>query len=112
MTEIDKMFENAGFIKKQCKDYSCIVCEQNNNCEKYPPFTAEKQLELIKFLFNHNVYYDVDSKGNYWFHISDDCYTYYYNKFEVALANIINEMWQDLTDQEKEEIKELLDENS
>ena len=43
------MFENAGFIKKQCKDYSCTVCEQYNNCEKYPPFTAEKQItELCK----------------------------------------------------------------
>lgn len=96
MSEIEKMYENAGVEPI----YPYTKC--------YPDFTAEKQLELIKFLFNHNVYYDVDTKGNYWFHITDDCYTYYYNKFEIALANIINEMWQPLTEAEKEQIREIL----
>ena len=110
MTEIEKLYENvkifclhpSGFCKYI--GATCEVCERH----KYPPFTAEKQLELIKFLFQKSVYYDVDDKNNYWFHISDDCYTYYYSKFEVALANIINEMWKDLTKEEQQQIKEIL----
>ena len=30
MNEVEKMYENAGFVKKRCKDYSCGVCEQYN----------------------------------------------------------------------------------
>lgn len=122
MSEVEKMYENAHIekvINHECTyDYGITCPNDNDTCENcgyykekdpdYPPFTAEKQLELIKFLFHHNVYYDVDTKGNYWFHISDDCYTYYYSKFEIALANIINEMWQDLTEEEKQEIKRIL----
>lgn len=114
MTEIEKMFENAG-IKKllycdicKAQEHSLGLCAEIQCDTFYPPFTSEKQLEIIKFLFNHSVSYDVDSKGKYWFHISDDCYTYYYDKFEIALANIINEMWQSLTDKEKEEIRNIL----
>lgn len=112
MTEIEKMFENAGFIKKQCKDYSCTVCEQYNSCEKYPPFTAEKQIELIKWLIQKNFYDERIIRSNYektHFYCS---YLYYkseeFEKFEEALANIINYFWQDLTDQEKEEIRGIL----
>ena len=60
-TEISKMFENAGFSKKQCKDYSCIVCEQNNNCEKYPPFTAEKQLKIIEWFISNSWWLNLKS---------------------------------------------------
>ena len=107
MSEIKKMYKNAK-VKPICDGLDCFTCTAKCNNGKYPEFTAEKQLELIKFLFNHNVYYDVDTKGNYWFHISDDCYTYYYNKFEIALANIINEMWQDLTETEQAQIRSIL----
>ena len=135
MHEIEKLYENAkvydfrydcdvsftdgqfgritncsrGEVIDYCTDKKYFKSAKVINCKHlYPPFTAKKQLNLIKFLFNHNVYYDVDEKGNYWFHITDDCYTYYYNKFEIALANIINEMWQDLTSEEKEQIRSVL----
>jgi len=114
MTEIEKLYKNAG-IEGEWRDYRVKngkIYEgrnpKNRNIRLCPPkFTAEKQLELIKFLFQKSVYYDVDVKGNYWFHITDDCYTYHYSKFETALANIINEMWQDLTAEEQQQIKEI-----
>lgn len=106
MTEIEKLYENCGIDNSGY--FTDSIYPEYVEC---PPFTPAKQLELIKFLFNHNVYYDVDNKGNYWFHISDDCYTYYYNKFEIALANIINEMWHDLTEEEKQEIKRILEDD-
>lgn len=111
MNEIEKLYENARVKPIDIAEYGStyIPGRIEINGKPYPPFTAEKQLELIKFLFNHSVYYDVDVKGNYWFHITDDCYTYYYNKFEIALANIINEMWQNLTSEEKEQIRGILE---
>lgn len=112
MTEIEKMFENAGFIKKQCKDYSCIVCEQNNNCEKYPPFTAEKQLELIKWLSRNKKLFIRESSfsGNYYMEVTYNRGNGVDNpKFESCLASLINDIWQSLTDQEKEEIRRILE---
>lgn len=110
MTEIEKMFENAGFIKKQCKDYSCTVCEQYNECKKYPPFTPDKQLDLIKWLsdtdyYIHYIYKTIDTKE---YCIENDFYDIQTDKFEEALARLINKLWQDLTDQEKEEIRGIL----
>ena len=113
MTEIDKMFENAGFPKKQCKDYSRIVCEQNNNCEKYPPFTAEKQIKLIKWLIKNKRLFirKANYSSNYYMDIT-------YNrgdgvdnpKFESCLASLINDIWQILTDHDKDEIRGILNE--
>jgi hypothetical protein len=114
MTEIEKMFENAGFSKKQCKDYSCIVCEQNNSCEKYPPFTAEKQIELIKWLIQKNFYDERIIRSNYektsfyCSYLDDYCESEEFEKFEEALANVFNYFWQSLTYQEKEEIRSIL----
>lgn len=114
MTEIEKMFEKAGFPKKQCKDYSCIVCEQNNNCEKYPPFTTEKQTELIKLLGGIKDYIvEIDKfKGVYYIGCreagSNNKHWGSHNFFEEALAELINHLWQSLTDQEKEEIRNIL----
>lgn len=112
--EISKMFENAGFLKKQCKDYSCIVCEQNNSCEKYPPFTADKQIELIKFLGSLKDYtVETDKfKGVYYVGCreagSNNKHWGSHNLFEEALAELVNDLWQDLTEQEKEEIRSIL----
>ena len=113
MTEIDKLFENAGFIKKQCKDYSCTVCEQYNDCKKYPSFTTEKQLELIKLLGKRSsIGLDIFSDNETWFYFDYDgiCFRYRADgeTFEEALAMLVNIIWQPLTDQEKEEIRRIL----
>ena len=52
MSEITKLYENAGIKCLHpsgfCKHIgaTCEVCERH----KYPPFTPEKQIELIKWL--------------------------------------------------------------
>ena len=121
MTEIEKMFENAGVKKTYC-----FIYETNRQCEgivdcaecasaDYPPFSAEKQIELIKLLgkrarisleidfYNKtNFYSDYDIIDG-WFKYQAKC-----NIFEETLAQIINILWQDLTDQEKEEIRNIL----
>lgn len=122
MSEIEKMYENAG-VKKEIipcpAKYYGYNCTRNNwddtdcscNIEGYPPFTAEKQIELIKWLlqnkrlcirkaeYSNNFYMDtlfnrLDGVDN--------------QDFEICLASLVNNLWQDLTDIERKQIKEIL----
>ena len=112
MNEIEKMYENAGFIKKQCKDYSCIMCDKNNNCEKYPLFTAEKQIEIIKFLISKHARFDMfknyEQKDLYMVHYECRYFPKQYLPFGEALAESINYLWQSLTEKEKRQITDIL----
>lgn len=100
--DIIKLYENAG-IKKIELDYP-------DNFEPfYPEFNAEKQIELIKWVCtNKEIRISGHRKGNlYWMSTNVD------NKeqestFEEALAKLVNNIWQDLTEEEKETVKEIL----
>lgn len=123
MNEITKLYENAGipkYGKRQCKDSEYLECQNycfcnmDNKCDKftfeYPPFTAEKQLEICKFLLKveHSIsYYFYENR--YGFVIDDkqdDCIEA--EKFETALAMIVNNLWQDLSEEEKQQVKRIL----
>ena len=70
-----------------------------NKCDKfiveYPPFTAEKQIKLIKFLMeNYSWCLNVINVNN----------------FENSLAASLNNLWNSLTSEEKQQIKEILNE--
>ena len=107
MSEVEKMYENAG-IKKIELDYP-------DNFEPfYPDFTAEKQLELIKWLSTkelkirtnkqpYAVYVGVLGNDNTCFYGCQGLY------LEQTLAELINHLWQDLTDAEKQQIKNILE---
>lgn len=112
--EIIKLYENAE-VEKDCKLYgNYSMCpykiRECTDCEYfiYPPFTAEKQIELIKWLARKGLI-----QINY---SSHQCYQFNSFRFggdykvhiEEALASLINNLWQDLTEQEKEQIKEIL----
>lgn len=123
MGEITKLYENCNIKPKQegyCDwDSNCpyprLKC--NDECPywkdedeaKYPPFTAEKQLAIVKFLLNKSVYYDTYGDREYWFHISDEIENSKYREFDEAIAECINKMWEDLRDYEKVQIKEILE---
>ena len=131
MNEIIKLYENAGVEKKIMCDWTCRGSEIcNTNCEHhestkefYPPFTAEKQLNLIKWLAYKD--YDKDalliningSNYNYFslgISSSDDGnglyedYCFGSKQFDEALAGVVNLLWQDLTEEEKEQIRSVL----
>lgn len=111
MSEIEKMMQNAGFVKKRCKDYSCGVCEQYDKCEKYPPFTAEKQIELIKWVLtskNTEILKFEVINGKY--EVYDTYYECdkYRESLDEALADYICCLWQDLTEQDRTEIAYIL----
>ena len=119
MNEIEKLMQNAG-IKKQIpkvcssNELYCKECEAHienampycKNAE-YPTFTAEKQLELIKWLIiNRGFKPDYDEKE--WGFCTYYIGGYYRETFEEALANLLNELWQSLTKEEKEQIRDIL----
>ena len=62
---------------------------------EYPPFTAEKQLEIVKMILF----------STWWLNLKRLQFS---EKFDEGLAQMINELWQDLTEQERTEIKEIL----
>lgn len=109
MSEVKKMYENAGVEDKNI----------NNQLYKdlnYPQFTAEKQLELIKWLIQKNFYDERIIRSNfektyfYCLYIDDYCESEYFEKFAEALANVFNYFWQDLIETERNEIQDILKE--
>ena len=121
MNEIEKLYENAE-VKKQipkvcssnelyCKECEAHIEDAMPYCKnaEYPPFTAEKQLSIVKFLLGKSVYYDTDGDREYWFHLSDEIENSKYREFDEAIAECINKMWEDLRDYEKVQIKEILE---
>ena len=124
MSEIEKMYENVGLESHFC-EYPRF-CD-DNNCNECPyyasEFTAEKQLELIKWLASKqyakyttslliNIRDTVRFSGGL---IAGVCtlnvrYDKQDKDFENALAGLINEMWQDLTEEEQEQMRRILNE--
>lgn len=138
MNEIEKMYKNAGIEP----DYTYLFIVDGNTISIgsktdlkrlivdcgvkkpfYPPFTTEKQIELIKWLAKRDygdytssllinitddkVYFSAGAKPkNYVIEVlydSNRC-----TDFENALANLINNLWQSLTEEEKQQIKDIL----
>lgn len=109
MSEITKLYENAGILKEclsPCyinktwrKTHDCPNCD---NRENYPPFTAEKQLKILCFIVNnkHSVTFHDQIFGG-------DKLTL--EKIQENLAWAINRIWQDLTLEEHKQIKEILE---
>lgn len=129
MNEVEKMYENCNIKPKQegyC-DWDCdcpypdII---NNGCgdecsywkykdeAKYPPFTAEKQLNIIKWLLKS---YDIDfSQLGERIDTSLDGVNCIGglgsgDTFEESLAQAINDLWQDLTGEERKQIRGILE---
>ena len=121
MSEISKLYENAGVdyeerynnctLNKEgeCKlKCSCDICKYSEERYIYPPFTAEKQLGLIKWLaFKDYISIIVHPSGEYY----SECDSYHAvkNSLEECLATLVNNLWQDLIEEEKQQIKEILE---
>ena len=105
MTEVEKLYELARIEK--------IELDYPDNYEPfYPEFTAKKQIELIKWLcqntYRNYLLFRYKFSNNFW---QIECNMVDSNKellFSNALASIIINLWQDLTKEEQEQIKEIL----
>lgn len=75
---------------------------------KYPPFTDTKQLELIKYFSENIDFLELSHNGEeFEFYTSGSRDR---NKdFSQALASFIYYKWEDLTDEQKEQIKRILE---
>ena len=108
MNEVDEMYENAGvkpinFAKRGAIDFTNTI---EIDGKRYPEFTAEKQLELIKWLAKQPLTIDnVDGE----FEFLTGCKLSDFGNFEESLAEIINNLWQDLAEEECKQIKEILE---
>ena len=121
MNEIEKMYENAGIEKEviPCPaKYYGYGCTRNNwddadcscDIEGYPPFTPEKQIELIKWLINKYKDISIEHRINMYYIWVPKKYTGEYNiEFSETLSHLICFLWQDLTDEERKQIKEILE---
>lgn len=114
MSEIEKMYKNANIISKRCSE-----CDNNMDCgygqDCYPPFTAEKQLELIKFCFDKYEKLEkvrgLKERCIIYYRFDKDGYTEFVNceTWEETIAGLINNLWQDLTEEEKQQVKGILE---
>lgn len=105
---ITKLYEIAGVESTSFNIYRLEY--------EYPPFTAEKQLELIKFISNKDVFcnfhcYIVSARWSVdygkWAVGVGGC-DVYHEQFEQALAGLVLEMWDGIPVNQKQEIKEIL----
>ena len=104
---IQKLYEIAGVDSVGFNTYTLK--------DEYPPFTAEKQLELIKlmgsYLFNNFHCYVVSARwsvdyGKWAVGVGgcDVCH----EQFEQTLAGLVLEMWDGIPVDQKQEIKRIL----
>ena len=111
MSEITKLYDNAG-VDKETKCNDLIDCPENVYCDAcpyaeyyYPPFTARKQLSLIIFLsyeYDKGLLINLSA-------IDKDIDIHDFELFGECLAKLVNNLWQDLTKKEKQQIKEILE---
>lgn len=123
---IDKLNDRIQQMKKEentkYDKYTDSVDTEFGRIEKayidYPPFTAKKQIELVKLLHRKKgckiIFSSTNDNSEYLFFAhkddtpmhelivaGDKCY-------EEALASFINALWQDLTEEEKQQVKGIL----
>lgn len=122
MSEIEKMYKNAGIMRRRkCEFYeecpigfshSCDNCdiEYRESNSSYPPFTAGKQIELIKWLAKKDCMYRLTYERDFlWCSQLEWQSSFCYESFEESLANLVNAIWQDLTEKDKQQIKDILE---
>ena len=108
MSEVEKMYKNAGV------GYLMYVVDTFPPVE-YPQidFTAEKQLELIKWLcqntYRNYIHIRYERDINNWKMECNMIGLREYGSFEECFAGLINNLWQDLTEEERKQIKEILE---
>ena len=121
MSEIEKMYMRCKIKKQQICSHSdtCYNCSLDEcegcNAYQYPPFTAEKQLELIKLLMKQEDFsWTIQQQGKdtkYVFYVGYEYGSGDFKEFTEALAGIINDLWamQYLTEEEKQQVKGILE---
>ena len=124
MSEIEKMMQNAGIkpIKQGYCDWDSDCPYPHHKCNdecpywkykdevEYPPFTAEKQIAILKLLTRQC---DLSIS-----HFTEWKFIHYDGQepiqvtgedFKETFAKLINAYWQSLTEEEKQQVKGILE---
>lgn len=132
MNEIEKMYDNCNLLKphawsckfdrigdgKMCECRPCKNCKHSKQEYYHKPFTAEKQIELLQFLTKLDLYSEIvlrhtsDNKSSIEIRVSDPEVTLEDEKRNTigeAIAAVINQRWEFLTEEGKKRIKEILE---
>lgn len=103
------MVEPINFAKQGAIDFTNTI---EIDGKRYPNFTAEKQIEIIKFLISKHARFDMfknyEQKYLYMVHYECRYFPKQYLPFVEALAESINYLWQSLTEKEKQQITDIL----
>ena len=105
---IEKLYELAGMEKRI---FSFVIqgeFPQRVHDRCYPPFTDTKQLELIKWLASEQNDIEISWYSDIGFRINNFLDSCEHKDFPQALAGLVCELWNDLTDTQKEEIRGIL----
>lgn len=123
MSEIEKMYRTAKVVPSH---HYCQECQYDmsaecpircpDNVAVYPPFTAEKQIELIKFITSLSVC-EIENWSDKGFHFAIKREGIYPTMFlslsninlQETLADVINNLWQYLSPEEKQQVKGILE---
>lgn len=98
---------NPEYYCNDCEG-DCIDCTWYDEDEVYPPFTEFKQLELIKWIASTRPINISNICGD-WIIEGMIRYEKKYNDFSQALAGLVCKLWENLTDEQKEEIRRILE---
>lgn len=95
MNEISKLYENCGIEVPIAR----LKTFKDDNGEIFtrPPFTAEKQIKITQKLWElrPNIYPNFDLLVNH--------------SYSEMIAIFVNNLWQELTEEERKQIKEILE---
>ena len=113
MSEVEKMYRNAHIYPRVYGDitketFENKVFNMGDMCNE--AFTAEKQLEMIKWLVHYIKQINITDAISGEFYFTAFGYVGYMKvDFEEALASFINNLWQDLTEVERKQIRGILE---
>ena len=117
MNEVEKLYRNAG-VEKSCNselEFCPVAFCDECNLNIYPPFTAEKQIRIIEWLGNSKAFFDANETifSLITNHKDKNGVVKGYegkgNSVDSCLASLINNLWQDLTEEERKQVKGILE---
>lgn len=104
MSEITKLYENAGIKMQHLLDVNT-----NQFVDVYPPFTAEKQIAILQLLTQQcDLTISHFREWEFIHYDGQEPLKITGKDFTETFAKLINVYWQDLTEEEHKQIKEIL----
>ena len=107
---IQKLYKLAEIEKVDyIEDMDSDIVDYRTIKIDYPPFTSKKQLELIKWLASEQNDVEISWYSDTGFRVNNFLDSCEHKDFSQALAGLVCELWEDLLDEQKQEIRKILE---